>query len=101
LAQAVDLEWIDGNPLKGRSISRVKRDRKRIIPVHPKLLRLGFVDYWRTVSSLGAGPLWPDLVRTTLNGAGGKISQWFGAFKNSKGFGDSLVFHSFRHTLET
>lgn len=73
----------------------------RDVPIHPELVRLGFVDYWRAIAEHGAGPLWPALPRTELNGAGGKISQWFGKYKAAKGFGPDLVFHSFRHTVET
>lgn len=76
-------------------------ESKRSIPLHPELERLGLVDYWRAIKAHGAGPLFPAVVRSTLNGAGGKVSQWFGEFKTSKGFDGSLVFHSFRHTLQT
>lgn len=186
LAQAVDLEWIDKNPLQGRTIGRVKRTRKpwlvpelvtlfddplftryeipgssmagqdaaywlpllglytgariselaqlgtkdvthdqeagwvlsitedaedgqrvknshsiRVVPVHPELERLGFIDYWQAIVKHGQGPLWPAVVRTELNGAGGEVSKWFGKYKTAKGFGPEWVFHSFRHTLET
>lgn len=73
----------------------------RRIPVHPELQRLGFLDYWKDTAKRGPGPLWPALARTDLNGAGGKASQWFGDYKTAKGFGPELVFHSFRHTMET
>ncbi len=73
----------------------------RTVPIHPELVRLGFVDYWQAISDHGPGPLWPALPRSKQNGAGGKISQWFGQFKKAKGFGGELVFHSFRHTVET
>lgn len=186
LEQAVDLEWIEANPLDGRSIERLKSSRKawsladlpvlfddplftdyalpdsadagkdaaywlpllglftgariselaqlhtddvkeltdagwvlsidrdtergqrvknehsiRSVPVHPELIRLGFIDYWRAIASHGPGPLWPAVTRSEMNGAGGKVSQWFGEYKTAKGFGPQLVFHSFRHTMET
>lgn len=74
---------------------------KREVPIHSELMRLGLLDYWDAIKAHGPGPLWPALPRTVLNGAGGKISQWFGRFKTAKGFGPDLVFHSFRHTMET
>lgn len=186
LAQAVDLEWIDKNPLDGRTIGRVKSTRKpwsipqlvtlfddplfksyqlptasmagkdaaywlpllglytgariselaqfhtsdvrctpdagwvmsikedpeegqqvknqhsiRSVPVHPDLERLGFIEYVTAIQEHGPGPLWPAIVRSKANGAGGKISQWFSQYKSDKGFGENHVFHSFRHTLET
>lgn len=73
----------------------------RQVPIHPELVRLGLIDYWQTVKDLGATRLWPAVVFTDLNGAGGKVSQWFGKFKADKGFGPDRVFHSFRHTLQT
>ncbi|MEK8048704.1 site-specific integrase [Ideonella sp. DXS22W] len=185
MTQAVDLEWIKSNPLQGRTIERVKVDRKpwtlpdlirlfddplftryqiptasaagkdaaywlpllglytgariselaqlgiddlrhmddagwvlaiheqgedqsvknehsiRSVPVHPELIRLGLTDYHRAIKDARATRLWPAVVFTDLNGAGGKVSQWFGQYKTAKGFGPDLVFHSFRHTLET
>ncbi len=73
----------------------------REVPVHPELVRLGLLDYWGAIKEHGAGPLFPAIARTELNGAGGKVSQWFGKYKTAKGFGTGLVFHSFRHTLHT
>lgn len=74
---------------------------KREVPIHSELMRLGLLDYWEAIKAQGSAPLWPALPRTVLNGAGGKISQWFGRYKTGKGFGPELVFHSFRHTMET
>ena len=73
----------------------------RTVPVHPELFRLGLIDYRQAMKDAGAVRLWPAVVFSELNGAGGKISEWFGDFKEAKGFGGELVFHSFRHTLET
>lgn len=90
---------IKGSKKKGQ---RVKNKHSvRTVPVHPELQRLGFIDYWKDTTSRGSGPLWPDVKRTDQNGAGGKVSQWFGEYKTAKGFPHDLVFHSFRHTLET
>lgn len=90
---------IEEDPEEGQ---RVKNAHSvRCIPVHPELQRLGFLDYWKGTAKRGPGPLWPALARTDLNGAGGKASQWFGDYKTAKGFGPELVFHSFRHTMET
>ncbi len=74
---------------------------RRDVPIHSELVRLGLLDYWGAIKEHGRGPLWPALPRTRINGAGGKISQWFGRYKTAKGFGPELVFHSFRHTMET
>lgn len=90
---------IKGSKKKGQRVKN--KNSVRTVPVHPELQRLGFIDYWTDTASRGSGPLWPDVKRTDQNGAGGKVSQWFGEYKTAKGFPRDLVFHSFRHTLET
>ena len=73
----------------------------RTIPVHPELVRLGFASYWQAMCRHGIGPLWPAVRLSTANGAGSKVSQWFGEFKTAQGFDAALTFHSFRHTVRT
>ena len=90
---------IEEDPDEGQEVKNEHSIRE--LPVHPELIRLGFSDYVNAIKGQGPGPLWPGIVRTELNGAGGKISQWFGRYKGDKGFGPNYVFHSFRHTLET
>lgn len=84
---------------EGQSVKNMGAVRQ--VPIHPELIRLGLIDYWQAVKDLGASRLWPAVVFTDLNGAGGKVSQWFSKFKTGKGFGRDRVFHSFRHTLQT
>jgi integrase len=69
----------------------------RAVPMHSELVRLGLCKY---VASLPKGPLFPSLPKDGQNGAGGQFSQWFGAFKQRKGFDSpSKAFHSFRHLV--
>lgn len=84
---------------EGQSVKNAGAVRR--VPIHPELVRLGLIDYWQAVKDLGASRLWPAVVFTDLNGAGGKVSQWFSGYKTDKGFGRDRVFHSFRHTLQT
>jgi integrase len=86
---------------KDRDQSLKNRASWRRVPVHPELVRLGLLDYWQAVSARGKGPLWPAVRWSKSNGAGGKVSQWFGEFKTEQGFGPEHVFHSFRHTVRT
>lgn len=69
----------------------------RLIPVHPELIRLGFLDYVRSVD---AGQLWPELPRRS-NKAGGYFSQWFGELRREPSLEISTDFHSFRHTVRS
>lgn len=77
---------------------RVKSDAgHRIIPIHSKLLELGFMGY---VDSQSETTLWGDLPKR--NGrAGGFFSQFFSALRERLGIPSDIVFHSFRHTFRT
>lgn len=69
----------------------------RRIPIHSELIRLGFLEY---ASSQKRISLWPDL--PLRDGKPGSFfSQWFGSFRRSLDVPDTLVFHSFRHTVRT
>ncbi|PUE40189.1 site-specific integrase [Limnohabitans sp. Bal53] len=69
----------------------------RRIPIHSELIRLGFLEYASSQKSIS---LWPDL--PLRDGKPGSFfSQWFGSFRRSLDVPDTLVFHSFRHTVRT
>jgi integrase len=69
----------------------------RLIPVHSKLVRLGFLDY---VRALPAGPLFPGLTRGTKGKLHEKISPRFRKLLMRLGIKrKNLDFHSFRHTV--
>ncbi|QXH45372.1 site-specific integrase [Pseudomonas xanthosomatis] len=72
---------------------------RRILPIHPVLLDLGFLQHVESVKSTGAVRLFPELeaVRGKLGHA---PSKWFGRYKTKLGITDTRkTFHSFRHTL--
>ena len=97
---AADVKTVDGVPClfiqKGKTA-----DARRLIPLHPTLLALGFMDYAKHVQSLGQECLFPYLVETA-NGkgknAGRQFSNWLGDLDITD---NRKVFHSFRHTLIT
>lgn len=69
----------------------------RHVPVHPRLIALGLLEYQQGVDG---ARLWPDL----QTGSEGKFSQyfvqWWAGFRHLIGIDrDGLVFHSFRHTF--
>lgn len=84
----------------GQSVKN--EESRRIIPVHQKLIDLGFIDYCQNKKAAakdGAVNLF-DLNRAKADGYGKAASQWF----NTKYLRDYLkiedpnvVFHSFRH----
>jgi integrase len=84
-----------GQLLKGK----VKNNRR--VPVHSELIRLGFLDYVRSVK--GRGPwLFPDIDRgTKARSHSSAWGAWFGRYLRHLGIKDKkLTFHSFRHTFK-
>lgn len=74
---------------------------RRLIPLHPKLIELGFIKYVEKLDK--AGRMFPALKPV---GVGQKLTdkwgQWFGRYKLACGIVDKAkVFHSFRHTWKT
>lgn len=72
----------------------------RVVPVHPALIDLGFLEYVKALQAKGAVRLWPNLKkgRDGYSHAFGKWYQGFNRVKIRRNEGDSKkVFHSFRH----
>lgn len=77
--------------------NRVKTaNSERIVPVHPKLIELGFLEYHKSVDH---EQLWPRLYRS--NGRfSHKWGQWFQSFNKRYITEDGrFVFHSLRHNF--
>ncbi|MEZ8379056.1 tyrosine-type recombinase/integrase [Vibrio splendidus] len=70
---------------------------RRLIPIHPKLIELGFIDY---LSRVRHERLFPEL-KLERDGYGTAASKWFGRFKTKLGFSKGYDFHSLRHTVAT
>jgi hypothetical protein len=75
----------------------------RLIPIHPELQKLGFMEYVENLRRAGIRrvlPQWP----VPTDGRGGKASDWYGRYRD-KHFPESkdgkLDFHSFRTTHST
>ncbi|EIF8962036.1 site-specific integrase [Vibrio parahaemolyticus] len=70
---------------------------RRIIPIHDKLIDLGFIEY---IQSIAHTRIFPEL-KNSRDGFGSAPSKWFGRFKSKLGFKKGYDFHSFRHTAAT
>jgi integrase len=70
---------------------------KRLVPVHPELIRLGLLEYVERLRKRGKTKLFWDWEPAD------KINRWFlRTYKAEAGITDARkVFHSFRHTLKT
>jgi integrase len=70
---------------------------KRKVPVHSKLIELGFMRY---VESITSGPIFP-LMKWGEDEVSGSWSKWWGRYSRAQGITDERkVFHSFRHTVK-
>jgi integrase len=81
--------------------ARVKaHSSRRRVPLHQKVLKLGFLDYVHSIKS-ATDPLWP-LLRIDKHGARTQaFSKWFNRYADSLGIKDPRkVLHSFRHTFK-
>lgn len=70
---------------------------RRIVPIHNKLLTLGFI---RFIQSVQHERIFPEL-KNSRDGFGSAASKWYGRFKTKLGFNKGHDFHSFRHTVAT
>ena len=71
----------------------------RSIPMHPKLIEMGFLTYLEDVRSLGYKRVFPTLRHTQASGYGDSVSEFYlGYLREKVGITDPLkVFHSFRY----
>jgi integrase len=88
---------------EARSVRVKTTSSRRIVPVHPALMRLGFlslVDLRRTQDGASAA-LFPLMQPGPRGGYAEGWSKWFGRYLRSIGIVEtSRVFHSFRHSFK-
>ncbi|MFA5517282.1 MAG: site-specific integrase [Desulfuromonadales bacterium] len=73
---------------------------KRIVPVHPELASIGFVEYVDQQRARCAVQLWENLSPNKYGYWGKNFGKWYGTFNRQHVTSDPLkVFHSFRHTV--
>ncbi|ROO36956.1 hypothetical protein BIV08_21930 [Pseudomonas sp. AF76] len=75
---------------------------ERLVPLHSKLLELGFLAYVEKVRGVGSERVFPELTCHKKHGYSAAPSKWFARLREQLGFrndGAKKDFHSFRHTL--
>lgn len=100
--QAWCIDITDRPDPRGLLVNQLKNvASRRQIPLHPKLIELGFIGYVQGLKDKH-GRVFPDLkpvgVRQRLTD---KWGQWFGQYRLDLGIDRSKVFHSFRHNWKT
>ncbi len=85
---------------EGKSLKNYSSHRE--VPVHPELVRCGFLDYVTHRKSEGGGLLFPDLRRGSHGKLTAKFSQWWTKRGDELGVRvpRKKVFHSFRHSFK-
>jgi len=73
---------------------------RRIVPLHPILLELGFGKWHAALVEAGYTRLFPELKLDTEKGYGKAATKWFTQYMSSLGIprDGTKAFHSFRHT---
>lgn len=90
--------------IEGARKKRVKtKNAKRLVPIHPELIRLGLLRYVETLRTKKQIHLFPELSRTRRDGPAQAASNWFQRFRARVGITtkQETVFHSFRHGFIT
>jgi len=112
-----EVDWIEQEGIQCLSITTetepgeditksIKTGTPRIVPIHPKLIELGFLAYLERVKTSGTGGLFPEF-KPKGGKAGERAREWFSSFIADSGLRDDTPFakitgfHAFRHTLIT
>lgn len=82
------------------------RQTKRFLPIHPELIRLGFLDYVAERRRAGDLQLFPEARRDANGHYGDHVTDWFARLLKARGLrgqginSGNLTLHSLRHTFE-
>ena len=74
---------------------------KRIVPIHPMLREIGFLEYVKAKGAEGEQRLWPLLTWTDYQAYAGGFGQWYSDY--NRAFitrEERKTFKSFRHTVQ-
>jgi integrase len=99
-----DIDQIAGIPVirvqKTQPWQKLKsRQARRVVPIHPELIRIGLLDYVKEIQKSGSALLFPDLTLGTRGYMAANFQKRFATFLRSLNLTDGdATFHSFRHT---
>lgn len=84
----------------GKDAKSVKTSESvRLVPVHKRVIELGFLDYAKTLKGT---KMFPMIKPDSRGRWSGDYSKWFGRYRRSIGLDQRWTdFHSFRHTWKT
>ena len=110
-----DIQCIDGTwvfvitPIHGDEESGTKERRlktysaKRIVPLHPEIIKMGFIDYIRQTCKKPNDPVFADLEPEGKDQKRGPaFTRWFGRYRQHIGvYREGVGMHAFRHVVAT
>jgi integrase len=98
----VRIEETEGNA-EGRHRRLKTKNATRVVPLHPEIIRLGFLGYVRDKAPGSDDPLFPDLRPQGKDGKRGpRITRWFVEYRKAIGiYREGVGMHAFRHTANT
>jgi integrase len=92
------------DPETGQKARRLKTlGAARTIPLHPELIRLGFLDYVQETAPGPNDPLFPDIAPQGPDGKRGpRVTRWFVEYRKTIGlYRPGVGMHAMRHTAIT
>lgn len=100
-----DIERTDGVDLihitdQGEGQSVKTEAGRRLVPAHPELIRLGFLEYADAMRKAGAVRLFPALPLNPTKPSN-SFSSWFATIRPIEGGSSLPDFHSLRHTVRS
>ena len=105
-AHATDVQMVDGVwcfavGAAGSADKQIKTAAsERLVPIHPTLRRMGFLEYAAQRRTGGDVRLFPELRRDAFGLYSGRFSRWFARFLvTCDAAADRTCFHSFRHSF--
>lgn len=101
-----DFTIIDGHPCilirANRADQSIKTpSSERAIPIHSKLIAMGFLHFVERQRSLGHLRLFPELPKKEARGYSHVVSKWFCYFKKKLDWGERETLHGIRHAVAT
>jgi integrase len=93
-------DW-DGRMAQGRRLKN--STATRVVPLHPELVRLGFLQHVAAIAPYPDDPLFPDLQPQGKDRKRGtRVTRWFVEYRKAIGvFREGVAMHAFRHTANT
>lgn len=99
-----DVDWLDDNDEPVKTLKN--QNAQRLVPIHPVLIDLGFLDYVNFMKDEKHPRLWMSLKRDSRGKYSRNLKDWYNGADNREGFENLYIdkdpkksFHSLRHTF--